>query len=191
MSRFFIRLTTLMLLSALTAAAVLFHRADDLSKISRKPSQALEKIDLAEGITQVVIKQSGKQLLDEGDINHFLATRLKTQQEGPLAGTVQPLEVLCDLHEASGTLYFCWKGLSYPQQFQASVDFTVGRRGPDLVMDITGGHYGRLWVPKILLSPLRPALESLAAACQPELQAFLSLPKLGIAKEKLVLDPSF
>jgi len=191
MSRFFIRLTTLMLLSALSAAAVLFHRADDLSKISRKPSQALEKIDLAEGITQVVIKQSGKQLLDEGDVNHFFATRLKLRQEGLTTDLAQPQEILCDLHEAGGTLYFCWKGVRYPQPFQASMDFTVGRRGPDLVMDVTGGHYGRLWVPKVLLSPLRQALKALAAACQPELNALLSLPKLSIAKEKLVLDPSF
>ena len=71
------------------------------------------------------------------------------------------------------------------------MDFTVGRRGPDLVMDVTGGHFGQLWVPKMLLSPLRPALNALAAACQPELIALLSLPKFSIAKEKLVLDPSF
>lgn len=191
MSRFLIRIASLLLLSALGAAAVLFHRPVDLSGISRQPSHALEKVDLAETISQVVIKQSGKQPLEEGDINHLFATRLRAQQTGITATWSRPAEVLCELHENSGTLHFRWIGLRYPHQLQAAVDFTVERQGPDLVLDITGGSYGRLRVTKALLSPLRPALQALASACQPELEALKSVPKLAIAKEKLVLDPSF
>ena len=38
---------------------------------------------------------------------------------------------------------------------------------------------------------MTPMLEKLASICKPEIDALFKLPKIRIAKDKLILDPSF
>ncbi len=184
-----LHLLTTVFLSGLLGAAVAFHRAPDLSHIRTVPGAGFEPSDLAQTITQVVIKQSGKQSIEEGDLNAFLASVIAAHQRGTSARFADPESVLVDLGEDTATLHFCWR-LPY-HRLDAAVETKLGRVGGELVFEIVGGSYGRLRVPKMLLAPLRPALRALAAACEPELQALQSLPRLSISKEKLVLDPTF
>lgn len=185
-----VQLATFAVLSALLGGAVAFHRAPDLSALV--PPAAAEgdtPADLAELISQVVIKQAGKQSIDELTINRFLTSTLAARQDGITSGWAMPHHVLCDLQEKSARIHLTWK--VGPHEVHAAVDLSVSRQGADLVFDITGGQYGSLRVPRALLFPIKPALERLAEACQPEIDALLTLPRLSIAKEKLVLDPTF
>lgn len=184
-----VQLICFTVLSALLGAAVLFHRAPSLEHLVPPPVAEKDIADLAETISQVVIKQAGRQTVDESEINQFLNSTLAAHQSGLTEGWVAPQRILCDLMEDSARLHFIWSIGSFP--VHAAVDMKIAREGENLVFDITGGHYGSLRVPRLLLSPLRAALDGLAEACQPEIQALLTLPRLSVVKEKLVLDPTF
>ncbi len=184
-----LQLVCFVVLSAMLGAGLAFHKAPRLEHLL--PPQASEKdaTDLVEMISQVVIKQAGRQTVDEADINRFLTTTLAARQEGLTQRWATPQRVLCDLTEDAARIHFMWRLGRHA--VHAAVELHVSRQGENLVFDITGGQYGSLRVPRVLLSPLRPALERLAEACQPEIQALLTLPRLSVAKEKLVLDPTF
>lgn len=170
-------------------AATAFHRVPSLDHLMPAPAAEKDAADLAETISQVVIKQAGKQSIEEADINRFLTSTLSARQEGLTSGWAAPHRILCDLMDHSARIHLTWK--IGPLEVHAAVDMTIVRDGPNLVFDITGGQYGGLRVPKMMLAPVKPALERLAEACQPEIEALLTLPRLSIAKEKLVLDPTF
>ena len=189
MMRALVQLLRFFVLSAALGAAILFYQAPNLAGINRAASEGLEPENLADTVSQVVIKQAGKQTLGEGDINAFLASSIASRQSGLSMSFATPEEVVCDLKADRAALHLCWSVFGH--RVHASADFTVARQGKELVFDLTGGSYGRLAVPRYCLGPLRPALQGLVTACQPEIQALLSLPKLSIVNEKLVLDPAF
>ena len=189
MSRLLVKLPVFLILSAMLGAAILFYRPQDLSGVTTTRTPGLEPSELADTLSQVVIKQAGKQYLTEGDINAFFTNALAYRQDGVSSWIGTPEHIVCDLHEKTATLHFRWLIRGHP--LDASVDFTIGREGPDHVFDIKGGHYGKLAVPRFLLGPLRPILQNLATVCQPEIQGLLTLPRLAISKERLVLDPTF
>jgi len=184
-----IQMVCFAVLSALLGAALAFHRAPSLEHLVPPPATEKESTDLAETISQVVIKQAGRQTVEEAEINRFLTTTLAARQEGLTERWASPHRVLCDLTEDAARIHFVWRIGSH--SVHAAVDLHLGRQGDNLVFDITGGQYGSLRVPRVLLTPVRPALERLAESCQPEIQALLTLPRLSVAKEKLVLDPTF
>lgn len=177
-----------LVLSAALGAAITFFRAPDLAALKREATQGSDPRELAATITKVVLKQGGKQTLDEGDLNAYFSNSIAARLEHSPA-FVKPCDIACDLRDDSARLYLTWRVFDHP--VTAAVDVTLVRVGAEIVCEVTGGSYGRLAVPRLCLTPVRPALRELARACQPEVQALLSLPRLSIAKEKLVLDPVF
>ena len=182
------RALVFLVLSAALGAGITFFKAPDLTALKREASQGNDPRELAATITKVVLKQSGKQGLDEGDLNAYFNTNIASRLEHS-STFMKPAEVACDLREDSARLYLTWRVFDRP--VTAAVDLKVARVGAEIVCEVTGGSYGALSVPRLCITPLRPALRELARACQPEVQALLSLPRLSIAKEKLVLDPIF
>jgi hypothetical protein len=185
----FVQTLSLVLFSALLGGAIAFHRAPSLAHLEPPPMTEKDTADLAETLSQVVIKQAGRQTVEEVEINRFLTTVLSARQEGLTEGLAVRQRVLCDLLEDSARLHFVW-GIG-PHTVHGAVEVRLARVGEHLVFDVIGGSYGSLRVSRVFLSPLRPALDRLAEACQPEIAALLTLPRLSIAKEKLVLDPTF
>jgi hypothetical protein len=188
MLRWATRALLFLVLSAALGGSIVFYRPPDLTGIKLTATPGTDPSDMAETISQVVMKQSGKQSITEGDINAFLATVLSQRLEG-LDGIAQPGSVVCDLRETTAPNYITWAVFGQP--VTASAEVAVARQGADLVFETLRGSYGRLEVPRMLLTPVRPVISALAAACQPEIQALLTVPRLSIAKEKLVLDPTF
>jgi hypothetical protein len=71
------------------------------------------------------------------------------------------------------------------------VDLSVQRTDKDFTVQVLSGAYGRLEVPRAMLTPLIPALNELARACRPEIQALFKLPNIRLTKDKVVLNPKF
>jgi hypothetical protein len=177
-----------LVLSAALGAGIVFFRPANLTELKRAPSEGSDPRELAANITQVVLKQAGKQTIEEGDINAFFDSTLE-QRMNQAVPFLKPSQISCDLQESTACLYLTWKVKDQP--ITAGVDLKLQRQGTDLTFEVLGGRYGKLEVPRFLLTPLRPLLKALAQTCQPEIQALLSLPRLSIEKEKLVLDPTF
>ena len=177
-------------LSALAAAAVLSHQTPDLSAIQTvvEPKET-PIVDLASLLEQTAIKQSGQLEIGEGELNDYLARRLKAKPKGKSASFAQLERVLVDLEEGRGRVNFCWKVGGH--RIVAAVDLGILRTAKDFRVEVLHGAYGRLEVARGFLTPLIPAMMQVAQACKPEIAALFKLPHIRAAKEKLILNPKF
>ena len=53
------------------------------------------------------------------------------------------------------------------------------------------GSYGHLTLPRGMMRPLAPALDRVAAALKPEIDALFQMNQVKLLQDKLVLDPRF
>ena len=191
MGRFALQTSLLLALSALLAATLLAYRAPDLAAINtnaKGPEKARSE-DLASQLEQAVIKQSSPLEFSEGQLNHFFAAKLRGSQKGRSAWLGKFDRVLLDLDADVCHLHLCWSIAGHP--VVARVDLRLERRERKFHIEVLGGAYGKLQVPRGALTPLLPALRELAQACEPELKALFKIPKIHIVKDKLMLDPRF
>ena len=177
-------------LSAFAAAALLCHRTPDLSSIktSLQPKETALH-DLASFLEQTAIKQSGPVEISEGELNDYLLRRFRGYQIGLTRSMAHLDRVLVDLEEGKARVNLCWTVLGHATV--ARVDFAVQRTKQDFAVEVLGGAYGVLEAKRGWLMPLTPALEEVARACKPEIDALFKLPNIRIAQDKLVLDPKF
>ncbi len=191
MGRFTLYTFLLVSLSALLAATLLVHRAPNLTAIQTS-AQGTEKggsEDIVSQIEQAVIKQSDPLEFTEGQLNRYLAHKLHGSQHGRSAWWGSFDRVLVDLEANLCQLHLCWTIAGHPTI--ARVDLRIERREHDFHIQILGGAYGQLQVPRGALTPLVPALRELANAADPELKALFKIPKIRLTKDKLQLDPRF
>lgn len=189
-SSFWLNTALLIPLSALAAAALLSHQTPDLSSVQTvvEPKQT-PVADLPNLLEQTALKQAAPIELTEGEINDYLARRLQAGAQGKSAGFAKLERVLLDLEEGRCRVNFCWRVGGHLTV--AGVDIGIQRTPRDFKVEVLGGAYGRLRVPRGLLMPLTPAMEQLARACKPEIDALFKLPNIRIAKDKLFLNPKF
>ena len=181
----------LLALSALLAVAVLAHRAPDLGAIKTtvKGAEKAGGEDIASQLEQAVIKQSAQLEFTEGQINHYLATKLRFSQQRRSAWLGKLDRVLVDFEGDLCRLHLCWLVCGHPAV--ARVDLRLERRAKDFRIEIIGGAYGLLEVPRGALTVLDPALRELALATDAELKALFKTPKIRFTQDKLVVDPRF
>jgi hypothetical protein len=176
-----LRLLSLTLGSALLAAALLALRCPTLP--TTVGSAALDG-GLENALEQALIKQVNPAELSEQSINATLAA----QATPAAAGEEQP-QLSCTLQEGECSLYLSWQLMGQP--VVARVDLAVRREGGVFVVDVLRGAYGHLQVPRGLLMPLRPVLETLRQQHAAELAALFAIPRFRFAPGKLVLAPKF
>lgn len=180
----------LLALSALSAGAVLCHQTPDLSGVSLVPGPKTRPLnDLPNQLEQTVLKQAGVLEISEGQVNDYLVRRLRGQPSGVTARVAAFDRMMVEMNEGVVRLHLCWNVLGHTQV--ARVDLAIRRTKEDFTVEILRGAYGRLEVPRAMLTPLIPALKELARACKPEIQALFKLPQIRLAKDKVVLNPRF
>ena len=180
----------LLALSALSAGAVLCHQTPDLSGVALVPAPKTRPLnDLANQFEQTALKQESVFVISEGQINDYLVRRLRGQPSGVTAKVATFDRVLVEMNEGVVRLHLCWNVLGHMQV--ARVDLAIRRTKEDFTVEILQGAYGRLEVPRAMLTPLIPALRELARACKPEIQALFKLPQIRLSKDKVVLNSRF
>jgi len=178
-------------LSGLTAAAVLSHQTPSLSHV-KVGADATDHapLDLVEKLGLAVVKQSAKEeIINEADLNDYLARKLKPAARGRSARFAHFERLLIDLDDGHCTAHLCWNVMGHIDVI--SVQFSIVRKGTVFIVEIERGAYGSLPVSRGFLTPAIPAMEELVRACDPEIKAIFKLPHLRIAKDKLVLDAKF
>jgi hypothetical protein len=175
-------------LSGLTGAAIVGHQTPDLTQFSEVsiPDQVN---DIADVLTQAVIKRSAPLEVTETELNQFLAATLLGSQKGKTGELTSFEKVLVDLEPGFARITLCW--LTKGHRTTSSVDLQVNVVGGKHRVEILRGAYGRMPVARGFLLPILPAFRSLAAACDGEVKSILSMTKIQILKDKLVLDPRF
>lgn len=180
----------LLALSALGAGAVLCHQTPDLSGVALMPGPKEAPLrDLPDQLEQTAIKQSAPLEISEGELNDYLARRLRGTPNGMSRRFASFDRVLIELSEGVARVHLCWNVMGH--QEVARVDVSIQRTDRDFTVQLLQGAYGRLEVPRAMLTPLIPALNELARACRPEIQALFKLPHIKLTKDKVVLNPKF
>ena len=140
-------------------------------------------------LVQTAIKQSSAMEISESELNEYISRRIISEQRGFSARFAKLERVLIDLDEDLCHIHICWDVLGHRTVATASLTITRGK--DHFEIEIKDGAYGVLAVPRGLLPPMIPALQELAHACQPEIEALFKLPHIRLAKDKLVLNPKF
>lgn len=186
--RFLFHLLLTVTLGALTGAAWVAHRPATIQPPQEQKGNAKPR-DLVDGLKQAVIKGSGLVEISEGEVNRHLERVLSARTDVSLERWVKferlHVALLPDL--AQLTLVWDMRG----HRSTATVDLTVSRLEKVFRVEVTGGAYGHLRVPRGLLRPLSPALKSLSQTLHEEIQALFQMNEVRIAQGKLVLDPRF
>lgn len=187
--RFLFHLLLLTTLSALAGAAWVAHRpslpAQDEAARAALPPRVRDR-DLVDHLKQTAIKATPVEV-SEAELNHHLERVLK--------GTVQPSlgvmfeRLYVDLEPDVARLNLVWR--LYGRASTARVDLKVTRLQKTFQIEVVGGAYGHLEVPRGLLRPLTPALAGLAAALKDEVSALFQMNQVRLGRDKLLLDPRF
>lgn len=164
----------------------------DLSSVggvSSSSSPAGKKRDVFDEIRQAAIKRFSVLEVSETEINRHLATLLAARMQPSLEGWVRFDQIAVDLEADVAHLTMVWDIRGYRRT--ATVDLRLTRLEKTFRVEVVGGAYGHLQVPRGLARPLTPILRNLASAFEPEIQSLFQMNQIQIAKDKLVLDPRF
>ena len=184
-----VQLLVLISLSGLTGAAIVGHQTPDLGGVKGADTVAAPVTDIADLLGQATIKRSAPVEITEADLNRYLAATVTAKQTGRSAGIATFEKVLVDLEPGFARITLCW--LVKGRRTTASLDLSLGEKSGAHQVEIVAGAYGRMPVARGFLAPVIPAYEALAKTCGPEIKSILSMTKIHIAKDKLVLDPRF
>ncbi len=181
----FLLMTTL---SALAGAAWVAHRPAPVP-VPVVPKAGAKPRDLVDDLKQAAIKGSGIVEISEGELNRHLGRVLTAQVQPPLSdwAKFEVLHVDLEPDVANVTLVWDVKG----HRSTATVALKVVRLEKVFRVEVVGGAYGHLPVPRGLLRPLAPALRGLSDVLNDEIQALFQMNEVAIAQNKLVLDPHF
>ncbi len=184
-----VHLLLLISLSGLTGAAIVGHRTADLDEVQGDAVTGAPANDIADLLGQATIKRSAPVEISEADVNRYLLATLEGRQAGRSVDLAAFEKVLVDLEPGFARVTLCW--LVQGHRTTASLDLRVGEKAGKHEAEIVGGAYGRMPVARGFLAPILPAFESLTKTCGAEIKSILSMTKISITKDKLVLDPRF
>lgn len=184
-----VHLLVLIGLSGLTGAAIVVHRTADLGGIKGTAPGAGTVADLGDLLGQATIKRSVPVEITETDLNRYLAATLKGRQNGKSGDFVNFDAAFIDLEPGFARVTLCWTIQGH--RTTASIDMRAAVASGEHQIEIVSGAYGRMPVARGLLVPLMPAFASLAKSCAPEIKSMLSMTKINLTKDKLVLDPRY
>ncbi len=175
-------------LSALAGAAWVAHRPAAIRTFdSAKPGAKTH--DLVDELKQAAIKGSGIVEINEAELNRHLGRVLTAKMAPALAQAVKFDRLNVDLEPETAHVTFVWNMLGHPST--ATVDLKVQRLEKVFRVEVVGGAYGHLRVPRGFLRPLAPALRGISEALHDEIQALFQMNEVTFAQNKLVLDPRF
>lgn len=187
MIRHLFQILRLLGISLLAGAAWVANRPAELPKVAAPNTAKAE--DLLDTLNQTAIKRAAVIEISEADINRHLATTLSGKIQGVLGGEVFFDGARIDLEPNNARLILIWKIHGYTRT--TSVDLAINRDEKEFHVVVMRGAYGHLQMPRGMMRPLDPFLQALAAAMDPEIRALFQMTQITIAKDKLVLDPSF
>lgn len=174
-------------ISLLAGATWVAYRPADLPKVAAPNSAKAD--DLLDILRQAAIKRAAVMEISEAEINRHLATTLSGKIPSMLGSWVTFEGARLDLEPDRARLFVIWKLKGYTHT--ASVDLAISRDDKNFRVEVLGGAYGHLQMPRGMMRPLYPSLEALAEALDPEIRALFQMTQITIAKDKLVLDPRF
>ncbi len=177
----------LLLISALAGAAWVAHRPAALPESAA--SGKVKTDDILDMLRQTAIKRAAVMEISEAEVNRRLASTLAGKTASSFGGWVVFDGVRVDLEPDRARVFLVWqlKG----QTRTASVDLAINRDADHFHVEMLGGAYGHLQMPRGMMRPLYPALRAVAEALDPEIRALFQMTQITIAKDKLVLDPRF
>lgn len=186
--KFLLHLILLGALSALTGAAWVAHRPVELPSTAQTKEGARTP-DLADEIKQAVIKGNGVVEITEDELNRHLKKVLVGQIAAPLNDWVKWETLTFRLKPEVAQMHIGW--LIRGHRSTITLDLGVARLDKVFRIEVLGGAYGHLEVPRGLMRPVLPVLKSLATALEDEIQALFQMNQVRVAECKLVLDPRF
>ena len=189
--KFLFHLLLLVAFSALLGAAWVAHRPASLAGIAglEPPPKDAKHRDVLDELRQAAIKRSAIIEISEAELNRHLAKTLQSKVQAPLGRWAQFNRVVVNLDPDIAHVTLVWEVGGHLST--ATVDLKVVRLEKSFQVEIVGGRYGHLEVPRGLLRPLTPALESLCHALDEDIQALFQMNQVRLMKDKLVLDPRF
>lgn len=187
MTRYLFQTLRLLLISALAGAVWVAHRPAELPAPSTAKNGRTD--DILDLMRQSAIKRAAPMLVSEDDVNRHLSSIIAGRMRAKAGDWVAFEGVRIDLEPDSARLFLVWKIKGHERT--ASVDLAISREGEEFHVEILRGAYGHLKMPRGMMRPLYPALQSVAEALDPEIRALFQMTKITIAKDKLILDPRF
>lgn len=189
--KFVFHLLLLVAFSALAGAAWVAHRPANLANIGGLDPQVKtpKGRDVLDELRQAAIKRSAILEISEAELNHHLAATLGSRMVSPVGQWAKFERVVVDLEPDIAHAILIWDIGQH--RSTATVDLRIVRLEKSFHVEVVGGRYGHLEVPRGLLRPLAPVLESLSRALEEDIQALFQMNQVKLVKDKLVLDPRF
>ena len=176
-------------LSALAGAAWVAHRPAPVKAQPDVVKAGVKPRDIMDELKQAAIKGSGMVEINEGELNRHLGRVLTARVTPSLGGWVKFDRLHVDLEPEVAHVTMMWD--LHGHRSTATVDLKVERREKVFRIEVIGGAYGHLAVPRGFLRPLVPALRGLSEALHEEIQALFQMNEVTVAQNKLVLDPRY
>ena len=185
--KFLLNLLLTTTLSALAGATWVAHRPLALPEIVIKETG--KHPDIVDELKQAAIKGSGELEITEAEVNRHLEKVLTAKMATSLEKSVTFKKLHFDLDPDIAHATLVWEVAGLRQT--ATLDLTVTHLEKVFRVEVIGGAYGHLQVPRGLMRPLSPALVSLSTTLREEIQALFQMNQVRIAEGKLSLDPRF
>lgn len=186
--RIFFNILFTIWLAFLTAAAIQSHRPASLNDVAGLESTGkAAPDDLLDQIEQSVWHRNTPLVLNEAEVNRYLAVALNGHQTGVSRHLARFDRVALNFQPGICRVIFLWN--SGGMRSTASLDFTVTRDSKKFVIVPVAGSYGRLPVFRGALAILIPACRSLGTALDADIRAILQMNQIRFEKNKIVLDP--
>ncbi|TLD69572.1 hypothetical protein FEM03_16575 [Phragmitibacter flavus] len=178
-------------MSLLAAGAIQSHRAPAwaeslaASKDNAGPAPAPA---LFERIEQGLYKRNAPVVITEAELNRYLNAHLRAMSTGPLAENISIDRFYVQCQREGFEVRLLWRATNnHPAT--ASMRFQVTRKENQFLIEPVGGSYGRMNVPRGIMAPILPALQSLATSLKSELDLAFQMNQLKFEPGKIVLDP--
>jgi hypothetical protein len=172
------------------AAVIQSHRAADWSQLKGLDHAAKTNTPpLMDRLEQAAWRRNASLELSEADVNRYLAANIAGHQTG-VTGSLKPFDrVALDFEPGVARICLAWGDSENKYSTTASLDFTVKRDGGNFVVEVQRGAFGRLPLPRGLMSPLVPGLHSLSQSLQTEIHTVFQMNQIRFEKDKVILDP--
>lgn len=188
MKRFLLQSLRLLVLSALGGATWVAHRPETLPETAPAVESGKE-IDLLDDLRQAAIKRATVITIKEADLNRYLASTLSNRVAGTMEHAFSLRGVRVDLELSVAHVVLFWD--IYGHRRTASVDMAITREDDHFHVELLSGAFGHLRLPRGLMRPLYPTLDTVTEALEQEINALFQMTQITLIKDKLVLDSRF
>jgi hypothetical protein len=182
--KFLLQVLRLAGFSALCAAVILAHTPAALPELPTKGNA--KAVELTDSLKQAAIKGTGVLEIGQDELNRHLQRELQVKPAATQAWS-QTQQPRIELLPGRCRVHLHWQ--LGPLNRTAAIDLAVSRLAHAYRIEVLGGAYGKLELPRALMRPLQPVLEQLRQSLQPEIAALFQMHGIEIARGKLILDP--